>query len=439
MSCLDITTSFGLSTTIDVRAREGGGDMAEPFLNITEFHHAVAANLATGSSHLAKIEVSNLSWIGSQYGETAVATSMRGLHELLAELFDGVTVGRVSTSLLGITAPGSVDGKDFLARLERLRTDINRRHTMPYLVEVAVGYVYANQRASSEVSVWIEAANVALIESVRRRRLVAYSAQLEDMQFLRVHVSRLAAKNEAPMGMYWVFQPVIDLATGDVVFSEALIRWYLDGFGDVAPDQFIPLAEDLDVVETIDRWTVMNAVALLSGIPAEQRIPISVNVSARTFSEQRGLASFVVEKLRQFGVAGESLIVELTESAAIDDIGHLSRELNTLAEVGVRMAIDDFGKGQTNLFTLASLPVAVLKLDRTLFDLQDPERMAQMLSVGVGLGHTIGARVLAEGIETPAQREAAVEAGVDYAQGWLIGEAVSELPTRALRGELPTP
>ncbi|MDO9380019.1 MAG: bifunctional diguanylate cyclase/phosphodiesterase [Nocardioidaceae bacterium] len=221
------------------------------------------------------------------------------------------------------------------------------------------------------------------------------------------------------------FQPVVDLATGQPVGHEALARWDDPELGPVSPGEFIPVAETAGLVTDLGRrvldqacrhaarWTDRTAAGLLS--------VVSVNVSPVQLAD-RGFVADVETALRESGLAPGRLCLEITETAAIDDVASAARRLGRLRDLGVRLALDDFGTGHSSLTLLRELPVHVLKIDRSFIARITTDRGdAVLVALLVDAAHRLGLDVCAEGVETRAQADALVEMGCDLAQGWLYG------------------
>lgn len=220
------------------------------------------------------------------------------------------------------------------------------------------------------------------------------------------------------------FQPIVGATDHRVKSLEALTRWPVDPV--IGPGEFIPIAERSDLIIDIDRWVLRKAIAQLaswSDDPFWKRVPISVNVSARHLSSAE-LASSVEAMLRVHRVDGDRLIIEITESAILDDLDHAIRELKTLRSLGVRIAIDDFGTGYTSLSHLRELPIDVLKLDREFIISEEIDSEGTLAKLIVDAGHLLGVAVTAEGVETVEQASAMHRIGADHLQGFLFGHAV---------------
>lgn len=217
------------------------------------------------------------------------------------------------------------------------------------------------------------------------------------------------------------YQPIVRLPDGEVVGSEALVRWRHPQLGLLAPDEFIPYAEDMGIIQEIDRYVMRRALRDF-GEGATPGSHVSVNVSP--VSIRASLPDVVESDVRDARVRPEALMLELTERVRLDRDPDVLDILHGVADTGARLAIDDFGAGTTSLAHLRNLPVNRLKLDRSLInDLTGPDGDRAMMVVRTlaDLAGHLGIEVLAEGVEDAAQRDVLVEAGVALAQGYFFG------------------
>lgn len=219
------------------------------------------------------------------------------------------------------------------------------------------------------------------------------------------------------------FQAQIDLSTGRLCGAEALLRWQHEDRM-IPPDQFIPVAEDTGLIIPIGDWVAEHAIARI--VEWRQRFgdlpPIAINLSPRQFWRP-GLARVLLDKMRAAGLPMSALEVEVTESVLLHaDTGALN-ELETLREAGLRVALDDFGTGYSSLSYLRRLPISVLKIDRSFInDLGSSECSGgdALVQAIIAMAHSLSLKVVAEGVETPAQQAHLNRLGCDVGQGCLF-------------------
>jgi diguanylate cyclase (GGDEF)-like protein len=218
------------------------------------------------------------------------------------------------------------------------------------------------------------------------------------------------------------FQPKVNLANGRVIGAEALVRWQHPEEGLIPPGRFIRLAEDNDLIVAIGCWVLEDVCRQLAawreaGLP---HLSVAVNIAARHFC-----APYLVQNmealLERYGLPHEALELELTESTVLEAGTETLTTLQELRRLGFTLAIDDFGTGYSSLAYLKNLPITALKIDRSFVrDLAHDPSDCAIAAVIVTLGHSLGLKVVAEGVETEQQREILLEQGCDFAQGYLF-------------------
>lgn len=237
------------------------------------------------------------------------------------------------------------------------------------------------------------------------------------------------------------YQPRVDLPTGRIVGAEALIRWKLPDQGIVAPGRFIPLAEETGLIVPIGTWVLRAACAQNKAWQEAglEPIVVSVNVSARQL-RQDNLARTVAEVLQETGLEARYLELELTESMVMHDAGQLVAMLTELKRLGVQIAVDDFGTGYSSLSYLKRFPVDRLKVDRSFVEhLATDADDATIVRAIITLGHNLGLRVVAEGVEQNEQVSFLRLNQCDEAQGFIFcrpveaGELAKVLARRGRR------
>lgn len=214
------------------------------------------------------------------------------------------------------------------------------------------------------------------------------------------------------------FQPIMNIASGEIVGAEALMRWHSPTRGTVAPDSFIPVAEDTGLIVPLGEWALRKACTAAADWPSGLRV--AVNVSAVQL-KSGSFARSVISALAFSGVPADRLELEITETVLMDESEAVLRTLRQLRELGIRIALDDFGIGYSSLGYLRRFPVDKIKIDRSfIHDLGNRDAAAIVRTV-IGLGAELGITVTAEGVETEVQLDILRGNGCTEAQGYLIG------------------
>jgi len=272
----------------------------------------------------------------------------------------------------------------------------------------------------------VKQADIAMYQAkaAGRSAIRFYDPQMQSAITRRVHLERdmrLAVVRQEFV-LYYQKQATHD---GRVVGAEALIRWPHATRGLVLPGDFIPIAEETGLVVQIGHWVLETACAQLrrwQDSPATQHLQLSINVSAHQF-RQPNFAQLAIDTLRRYGVSPSKLTLELTESAMLDDVRDSVAKINMLSSTGVRFSIDDFGTGHSSLSYLSTLPIAQLKIAQPFVEnIGINHSDAVIIHTIIGMAQNLGIEVIAEGVETEAQRSFLEQHGCPLCQGFLFGK-----------------
>ncbi|MGQ9482423.1 putative bifunctional diguanylate cyclase/phosphodiesterase [Chloroflexus sp.] len=222
------------------------------------------------------------------------------------------------------------------------------------------------------------------------------------------------------------YQPQYDLVTDQVASVEALVRWHHPQRGLIPPGEFVPIAEESDLIIEIGSWVLREACRQAmawhkAGYPL---LRISVNVSARQVLRPE-FVSEVAAILHSSGLPANWLELEITEGVMLDDPIYAARQIDQLRQLGIRIALDDFGTGYSSLAYLRQLRLDALKIDQAFVRAIDEQssmvtNSCALLRAIINLAHSLGLAVIAEGVETPEQRSALISMGCDILQGYLF-------------------
>lgn len=312
--------------------------------------------------------------------------------------------------------------------IEALRTPIQLPQGMEIRIGACVGIACLTD-AKGNAEELMRQADAALYKAKEagREQQRFYSNELTQAAMARLDIeARLrAAINEQRLEVY--YQPQIDMHTGELMGAEALLRWLDPQQGYISPMVFIPVAEQSGLIHPIGEW-VMEEVCkvgrewLDKGYP-----PLTLAVNLSSFQLRHGdVVSMIKNLLSKYDYPASGLEVELTESALMRREDEAEQVFDALKSMGVSLAIDDFGTGYSSLAYLKTFPLDVLKIDKSFID--DIEISAgdqEIAAAVIVMGHTLGLKVLAEGVENTAQLALLRDLGCDYYQGYLKSPAVS--------------
>ncbi len=221
-----------------------------------------------------------------------------------------------------------------------------------------------------------------------------------------------------------VYQPQVNLRSGEIVGIEALLRWEHPEHGSVSPSEFIPFAEESGLIVDIGYWVLKSACAemnrwRIAGLP---EIRVSINLSARQLME-KDIVEKIVDIVESYDVPSHCLELEITENAIMDDMDSVIRKLQELSNYGITIAIDDFGTGYSSLSYLHKLPIQTLKIDRTFLKESHINKDDNtIINTIVAMAKALHLNVIAEGVETQRQLEYLREIDCNEAQGFLFGK-----------------
>jgi EAL domain-containing protein (putative c-di-GMP-specific phosphodiesterase class I) len=227
-----------------------------------------------------------------------------------------------------------------------------------------------------------------------------------------------------------VYQPIVELDTGRMVSAEALVRWNHPTLGPIAPSEFIPIAEESDLILVLGKWVLVESCKMLAGMRQNdpQRAPdtISVNVSRAEVALGRRLVERVRETLASTGLPPQCLKLEVTEREVMRNPEAALEAFRELHLLGVHLAMDDFGTGTSSLALLRDYPFDVIKIDRSfLTDLTTNRDVMAVVHATIHLVDNLGMISLAEGVEEPAQVAVLQSLGCHHAQGYYFSRPVT--------------
>ena len=317
---------------------------------------------------------------------------------------------------------------------ERIAQNILDKFTEPFHLGGEVVYITTSIGISvypvdgTEVDVLLKNADQAMYAAKEqgRNRYHYFTSSMQDAALIRMHLSNDLRSAVAANQFRLYYQPIVELASGDIHKAEALIRWQHPLRGLVSPVEFIPIAEDTGMIIEIGDWVFAEAVKQVSKWRAhEPDFQISVNRSPVQFRANLKYHLNWVKHLQALGLPGNSICIEITEGLLLDARDAVIAQLQSYSKVGIQVAIDDFGTGYSSLAYLRKFDIDYVKIDKSFTSNIYPGSSDMVLCEAIiVMAHKLGKKVVAEGIETQQQKDLLIAAGCDYGQGYLFSKPV---------------
>jgi len=324
----------------------------------------------------------------------------------------------------------SHDVKEAHSQAHQVAEKIRSRLASRYVVDglecygsASLGIVLFDGRSKSAETI-LKQADLAMYSAKDRGRntLCFFDPDMEAVVGRRIALENDLRSALGLKQMFLQFQPQVD-ETGTVLGAEALLRWQHPDEGAVSPAEFIPIAESSGLILALGRWVMETACRQLSEWSSQDglsNLKISVNVSPREFL-QPGFVAQVESVLGATGADPEKLVVELTEGLLLEDVGDTFDKMRALKELGIDIALDDFGTGYSSLSYLTRLPLDILKIDRAfVLNLPESQSDAVISQTIISMAESLDMKVIAEGVETQAQRDFLCTHGCATYQGFLF-------------------
>lgn len=366
--------------------------------------------------------------LGSMAGDELILSVAARLKACVG---DEASLARIGGNDFGLClmAPNGIS--DVIALAERLNAALSspiRLSNLTISVNCAIGCSLAPIR-DAEPDELVRQAQAASRAAKKSGRMEIYRAGELGAARQRFFLESRLRDSLTRDGLSLNYQPMVDLASGDVVGFEALARWNDPDLGPVSPVDFIQVAEESGLIVQLGRWAVHEALRQLADwdFVAGEIVPLKMSVNLSSIQIARDdIAAMIADALALNGMDGHRLTIELTESALVDDPAKCRELLETLKRSNVAVAMDDFGTGFSNLASLQSLPIDVLKMDRSFVTdmLMDKDKLAIVRTI-LSLSQTLGMKTTAEGIEDSAAAKALRNLGCTYGQGYYFARPLS--------------
>ncbi|GAA2727560.1 hypothetical protein CAE01nite_30120 [Cellulomonas aerilata] len=428
-----VVAVYATAAAASRHAHQASHDALTGLGNRERLHRQLDAHLAAAQGPgsgpgLVLLDLDHFKTINDSLGHPVGDVLLREVAaRLCAALGDDVSAHRLGGDEFAVVVDG--DLPQTLAVAHRLLTSLEapmRVDRLELLVRASAGVAVAPDHGTTSDAL-MKNADIALYHAkLERDRISTYSPALDvnSVDRLQLLADLRVAIDTGQLDV--AYQVQVDLTSGHVVAVEALIRWRHPQRGPVAPDDFIPLAENSGLIAELTSYVLDNALAALAGWRAAGHdLRMSVNLSTRHLSDL-ALPRQVAEALARHGVEPGALVLEVTETGILSDPARVDVVIAALREQGVAIAVDDYGTGHASLGYLKRLEIDELKVDRSFVsDMRRNHQDFVIVRSTIALARDLGLRVVAEGIEDADTARSLAELGCDVGQGYHLGRPTS--------------
>ncbi len=322
-----------------------------------------------------------------------------------------------------------VEGSYDHAEVTRIAERIQHKFSIPFVLDgheiyssASIGILNASDKHKNPQDVMRDA-DTAMYQAKRagkaRHEVFDDNMHSAAKEILRLETDLRRAVEREEISVE--YQPICDLQSGDIIRFEALARWHHAELGPISPSKFIPLAEEIGLIDPLCEQVLRRSCRDIGTLGADGKTySVSMNLSCRQFA-QPSLGDRIQQILDEANFAPNRLCLEITESVFFEHQERAAEMLDEMRRTGIEINIDDFGTGYSNLGYLTRLPVSALKIDRTFVAMIDDKgKNDEIVGAIITLARNLGLKVIAEGIETPGQLQRLTELGCEAGQGFLL-------------------
>ncbi len=352
---------------------------------------------------------------------------------------------RLSHAIRNSDFIGRLGGDEFIVLAENLSTELTganianrliKAMEQPFLINgrqlnisVSIG-IAQYPTGGDEANELIQHADLAMYQakSSGQANYHYYTEQLNTQAIRRIEMEQRLRNAIAENNLYLVYQPQIDLRNDNIYGVEVLLRWNDPQFGEVSPEEFIPIAESSGIIHNIGQWVITHSLnelnRLKNHLPHFDNKKISINCSVLQLQDHK-FYQFVEEVLKEAGIHPDNITFEITESVLMKDIELANDLLLKYRKLGLRFSVDDFGTGYSSMNYLKQLPISVLKIDKIFISQIDSQNSDKHIAKAmVQLAHALNMEVVAEGIETEMQKNTLRAMSCDFGQGFYFAKGL---------------
>lgn len=294
-------------------------------------------------------------------------------------------------------------------------------------VALSVGIVFYPEDSNDGVKLIEMAGQAVHLAQQSSNHISCYSADFDQQAqrklLIEKHLRKALEKDE----FHLVFQPKLCVSEPNILSAEVLLRWVNDDLGFVSPGEFIPIAEQDEVILDISRWIVEQAFALNASLYHEHglAVKLAINLSPQQFVHQPNLVQFFADEVAKVNMKPKDFELEITENVLIDDVEFTSNQLKELRELGFSIAIDDFGTGYSSMSYLTRFSIDTLKIDQSFINTFDDPRNKKLIETLIVMGKKLNMQTVAEGVETEEQLVFLIKNKCDYVQGYFYAKPLT--------------
>ena len=354
---------------------------------------------------------------GYEFGDNLLITIAKALKE---ELTEGEVYARLSSDYFAIFCDYKNGRNKIIRKLDNIRSNIESNLSIVFEISLCVG-IYFVEEGEVDIQKAVNKANMA--RSVAKGKNINYAIYNEDVRnklseesMILDDIKIALVKNQFEV----YYQPKFSLVTGEMIGSEALIRWNHPEHGFISPAVFIPIAEKSKLILKIGRFVFERVCNDLSEWKKQGKkiVPVSVNLS-RVELYQPDIVKFINKTIKMYNLSSDFIEIEITETVAINELNILKNVLNELRKHGFSISMDDFGTGYSSISCLRDMPIDILKLDKSfLGGIEHDERSRNIAKSIVSLAKSLDLVVIIEGVESKEQAELMKQFGCDLVQGF---------------------
>lgn len=354
---------------------------------------------------------------GYEFGDNLLITIAKALKE---ELTEGEVYARLSSDYFAIFCDYKNGKNKRIRKIDSIRNNIESNLSIVFEISLCVG-IYFVEEGEVDIQKAVNKANMA--RSVAKGKNINYAIYNEDVRnklseesMILDDIKIALVKNQFEV----YYQPKFSLVTGEMIGSEALIRWNHPEHGFISPAVFIPIAEKSKLILKIGRFVFERVCNDLSEWKKQGKkiVPVSVNLS-RVELYQPDIVKFINKTIQMYNLSSDLIEIEITETVAINELNILKNVLNELRKYGFSISMDDFGTGYSSISCLRDMPIDILKLDKSfLGGIEHDERSRNIAKSIVSLAKSLDLVVIIEGVESKEQAELMKQFGCDLVQGF---------------------